>query len=114
MGPTIVKVVVDGISASPTVIQVDPRPPTILTVQSIIGTAIAASAGAHAGDTLQLYVLNLGDGVSAIDPSRVSVYSPASLITASSRLRCNPSMPCSYLVQFSLSTSTPAMSAVPW
>ncbi|MBN9660167.1 MAG: matrixin family metalloprotease [Acidobacteria bacterium] len=113
LGPTIVKVIVDGVSALPAVIQVDPRPPSILAIQSVLGTTVAASAGAHPGDTLQLLVINLSDGVNAVDPSRVSVTSPGIADHSVQSVTANPSMPGSYLVQFSLSTSTPASASLP-
>ncbi|MGJ5818239.1 matrixin family metalloprotease [Paludibaculum fermentans] len=113
LGPTIVKLIVDGVSALPTVIQVDPQPPTILGVQSMLGTMVAASSGAHPGDTLQLLVVNLGDGVSAIDPSRISVSSPGIVEHSVQSVSTNPAMLGSYLVQFSLATSTPAASSLP-
>ncbi|QOY89451.1 matrixin family metalloprotease [Paludibaculum fermentans] len=113
LGPAIVKLVVDGVSALPTVVQVDQQPPSILAVQSILGTMVAASAGAHPGDTLQLLVLNLGDGVSAIDPSRITVTSPGIADHSVQSVIVNPAVLGSYLVQFSLSTSTPVSSSLP-
>ncbi len=113
LGPTIVKLIVDGVNALPTVVQVDQQPPSILGVQSILGTMVAASSGAHPGDTLQMVVVNLGDGATAVDPSRVAVTSPGIADHSVQSVAINPALPGSYLVQFSLSTSTPAASSLP-
>lgn len=113
LGATIVRLTVDGAAALPALIQVEAQPPTILAVQTVVGTMLAASTGARAGDTLQMVVMGLGDGATAIDTSRLSITSPGLVEHSVVSVAANHALPGTYLVTFSLSTSTPAMSNLP-
>ncbi|MBI5280388.1 MAG: matrixin family metalloprotease [Candidatus Solibacter usitatus] len=112
LGPAVVRVTVDGAAALPALLQIDPPPPVILSAQSIGGVPLTAANAPRAGDTIQLLVSSLTDGTSQPDPLKIKVSSNGVEHSVQS-VTANPQQPGTYIVQFSLSLTSPQLSPLP-
>lgn len=112
-GPAIVRVYVDGVSSLPAVLVIDPPPPIILYAQTILNAPITSANPPRPGDTIQLIVSSLAEGSPAsIDISRVKI-TTGSVDHSVQSVAPNTAQPGTYIVQFSLSTSSPSQSSLP-
>ena len=101
-GPAVVKLTLDGVQAVPNLIQIDPPPPVILQAQTFLGQPLTALNPARAGDTVQVIVNNLSDG---IDISRLKVSGAGFDHTLQSVIP-NPQQAGTWIVQFSINPAT--------
>ena len=72
VGPTVVRVESNGERSLPIVVSIDPPPPRIVSVTAA-NQLLDANRPAHTGETINLFVTNLDDIGSQIDPSRLVV-----------------------------------------
>ncbi len=111
-GPAIVRATIDGQPVLPAVIVIDPPPPVILSAQTSIASQITLSNAPHSGDSVQLVVSSLGDGVSQVDASRVKVTTGTVDHTVQS-VFMNSSQLGTYIVQFAISAASPSQASLP-
>lgn len=116
-GPASLRFYVDGVSSLPAVLVIDPPPPIILFAQTMLSAPISAANAPRPGDTIQLIVSSLVEGAAAsVDITRVKVSTATSSGSVEHSVQSvipNAAQPGTFIVQFSLSTSSPNQATLP-
>jgi uncharacterized protein (TIGR03437 family) len=111
-GVTLLRLFIDGVAALPAAIVIDPPPPIILSAQTLTSIPILAANPARPGDTIQILVSSLGDPASSIDIARLRISSGAVEHSVQAAFP-NLTQPGTHIVQFSLSSASPNVTALP-
>jgi uncharacterized protein (TIGR03437 family) len=111
-GPALVKMTANGDTVWPIVVQIDPPPPLLLSVQTLSGFPVTSNSPAHLGDQLQLVVSGLLAG--GYVPNKTPLHLTSDGLEHNIvQVIPNPDQSGTYLIQFTVNPNSPVDKPLP-